>query len=158
MFNKNIDELMNERVDEVNRVQKYYVSEIESKLNKHAIRMLVNMGSEVTVINEEVLEKIKVHSGGETEHIPMKGVEIVGETGVRSKRVTKQVWLEVWLGSECMSACLVVKGLNVGVILGTDTLQKKGMVIDFEKHELRFKSGLRYVRVPLKRRRIMEVW
>ena len=57
---------------------------------------------------------------------------IVGITGVRSKRVTKQVQLNMVIdGVGYDNTFLVVQGLNLEVILGNDFLTNHKAVIDF---------------------------
>lgn len=127
-------------------------SEIEVIIEGKKVNMLVDTGSEVTIISEDLVQEIKEINQGKIIELPVKGVELIGATGVRSKRVTKQVLMEVKVGNEGMNiAFLVVKGLNTGVILGRDTIQLEGMVIDFRKNELRFLGNLGEVSVPLKK-------
>ena len=57
--------------------------------------------------------------------------QIVGITGVRSKRVTKQVHLNMVInGVGYDNTFLVVRGLNLEVILGNDFLIKHKAVTD----------------------------
>ena len=66
--------------------------------------------------------------------LPVAGVTVVEVTGVRSKRVTKQVQLNVYIkGIEFENTFLVVKGLNLDIILGNDFLERNKAVIDFNQ-------------------------
>ena len=70
---------------------------IEGKKVKTLV--LVDTGSEVSVISEHILEELK----GVNKNIPslpVVGVTIVGITGVRSKCVTKQVQLNMVINGE----------------------------------------------------------
>ena len=64
-------------------------------------------------------------------------VTIVGITGVRSKRVTTQVQLNILINGESYeNTFLVVRGLNLEVILGNDFLIRNNAVINFRKRIL----------------------
>lgn len=59
--------------------------------------MLIDTGTEINVIEEGLLEKVKQFSKFHVE-LQMKGVEIIGRVGARSKKVTQQVYFQVSLG------------------------------------------------------------
>ena len=84
--------------------------------------------------------------------LPVAGVTIVGITGVRSKRVTKQVHLNMIInGVEYDNTFLVVRGLNLEVILGNDFLIKHKAVIDFQKRLLVLNNEGRPVEISFER-------
>ena len=67
----------------------------------------------------------------------------MGETGVRSKRITRQVQLNILINEvEFENTFLVVKGLSLDVILGNDFLERNGAVIDFNKQIVNLKRGI----------------
>ena len=83
-------------------------------------KTLIDTGSEISVISESGLEELK-ELNKNIPSLPVAGVTIVGVTGVRSKRVTKQVQLNMLInGVEFENTFLVVRGLNLEVILGND--------------------------------------
>ena len=76
----------------------------------------------------------------------------MGVTGVRSKRVTRQVQLNIYINeTEFENTFLVVKGLSLDVILGNDFLERNKAVIDFNKKIVEFNKGSEPVRVNFKR-------
>ena len=113
--------------------------------------MCIRDRSEISVISENVmveLQEVNKHIPS----LPVAGVTVVGVTGVRSKRVTKQVQLNIYISeTEFENTFLVVKGLNLDVILGNDFLERNGAVIDFNKRMVEFKRWGEPVRVSFER-------
>ncbi|WP_368981260.1 hypothetical protein, partial [Pseudomonas poae] len=61
-------------------------------------------------------------------------------TGVRSKRVSKQICLDVQIGdTSVLMNFLVVKGLNLDFIMGCDFLGNSKAKIDFENKLINLK-------------------
>ena len=84
--------------------------------------------------------------------MPVAGVTIVGITGVRSKRVTKQVQLNMIINrGEYENTFLVVRGLNLEVILGNDFLVRHKVVIEFKKRVLELNNEIKPIRVSFER-------
>lgn len=70
---------------------------------------------------------------------------------VRTKKVTQQIYLQVRLEDVSIHlSFLVMNGLNVWVILGIDTLNKKEMFIDFSKQQLCFEHEYKQIVVLLR--------
>lgn len=106
--------------------KQYRVSEVSCSINGITTKMLIDTGSEVTIISENLLEKIRKKTKKDTHQLPVQGMEIMGATGVQSKRITKQVWLNVQLEDrEMQLPFLVAKGFNVDLVLGTDIIKEK---------------------------------
>ena len=96
-------------------------------------KTLIDTGSEISVVSENVLGELQ-RVNKNIPSLPVAGVTVVGVTGVISKRVTKQVQLNIFLnGIEFENTFLVVKGLNLDIILGNDFLERNKAVIDFNK-------------------------
>ena len=71
-----------------------------------------------SVISENVLEELR-ELNKNIPSLPVAGVTIVGVTGVRSKRVTKYVNLNMKInGVEYDNTFLVVRGLNLESYIG----------------------------------------
>ena len=84
--------------------------------------------------------------------LPVAGITVVGVTGVRSKRITRQVQLNILINEiEFENTFLVVKGLSLDVILGNDFLERNGAIIDFNKQIVKFENGNKPVRVKFKK-------
>lgn len=104
--------------DELNEVS---LSEIKIKVANETIRTLLDTGSEVSVISERVLDTLKENEGVIFPTLPVAGVTVVGVTGVRSKRINRQVLLQFEMGEQLFKhTFLVIKGLNFDLILGSD--------------------------------------
>ena len=104
-------------------------------------KTLIDMGSEISVVSENVLGELQ-RVNKNIPLLPVAGVTVVGVTGVRSKRVTKQVQLNVYInGIEFENTFLVVKGLNLDIILGNDFLERNKAVIDFNQRIVEFNKG-----------------
>ena len=59
-------------------------------------KTLIDTGSEISVVSENVIGELK-EINKNIPSLPVAGVTVVGVTGVRSKRVTKQVQLNIFL-------------------------------------------------------------
>ena len=98
------------------------LTDVRINIECKEITTLVDTGSEVSVISEHMLDELK-ETNKNIPSLPVAGVTIVGITGVRSKRVTKQVQLNMIInGGEYENTFLVVRWLNLEVILGNDFL------------------------------------
>ena len=94
-------------------------------------KTLIDTGSEISVISENVMGELK-ELNKNIPSLPVAGVTVVGVTGVTSKRITRQVHLNILINEvEFENTFLVVKGLSLDVILGNDFLERNGAVIDF---------------------------
>ena len=70
------------------------LTEVKINIEGKEIKTLIDTGSEVSVISEHTLDELK-ELNKNIPSLPVAGVTIVGITGVRSKRVTKQVHLNM---------------------------------------------------------------
>ena len=94
------------------------LTEVRINIKGKEIQTLIDTGSEVSVISEHILNELK-ETNKNIPSLPVSGVTIVGITGVRSKRVTKQVQLNMIInGGEYEKTFLVVCGLNLGGDIG----------------------------------------
>ena len=74
--------------------------------------------------------------------LPVAGVTVVGVTGVRSKRVTKQIHLSfLIINAEFENTFFVVKGLSLNIILGNDFLQRNKAGINFKEKVVELDGG-----------------
>ena len=81
-------------------------------------KTLIDTGSEISVISENVMGELK-EINKNIPSLPVAGVTAVGVTGVRSKRITRQVQLNISINEiDFENTFLVVKGLSLDVILG----------------------------------------
>ena len=132
------EELMED--DDVEAVRRENgLTEVKINIEGKKLKTLIDTGSEISVISEHILDELK-ELNKNIPSLPVAGVTIVGITGVRSKRVTKQVHLNMVInGVGYDNTFLVICGLNLEVILGNDFLIKHKAVIDFQKWMLELK-------------------
>ena len=105
-------ELMEEDDTEAARLETG-LTEVRIQIEGKEIKTLVDTGSEVSVISEHILEGLQ-ETNKNIPSLPVAGVTIVGITGVRSKRVTKQVHLSMVINRVGYdNTFLVVRGLNL---------------------------------------------
>ena len=143
-------ELMEEEDMEAVR-QEQGLTEIKISIEGKEVKTLVDTGSEVSVISEHILDEIR-ENNKHIPSLPVAGVSIVGVTGVRSKRVTKQVQLNMIInGGTYENSFLVVRGLNLEVILGNDFLIRHSAVIDFKKRIVELSHESQPIRVSFER-------
>ena len=144
------EELLEEEDFEAGR-RENGLTEVKINIEGKEIKTLIDTGSEISVISEHVLDELK-EINKNIPSLPVAGVTIVGITGIRSKRVTKQVHLNMIInGVGCDNTFLVVQGLNLDVILGNDFLIKHKAVIDFHKRVLELNSEVESVRINFER-------
>ena len=103
------------------------------------------------MISEHILDELR-ETNKHIPSLPVVGVTTVGITGVRSKRVTKQVQLNMMInGGTYENTFLVVHGLNLEVILGNDFLIRHRVVTDFKKRVLELSHEIKPSRVSFER-------
>ena len=123
------------------------LTEVKVTIAGKDYKTLIDTGSEISVIAENVLGELR-ETNKNIPILPVAGVTVVGVTGVRSKRVTKQIHLNFLINdTEFENIFLVVKGLSLDIILGNDFLQRNKAVIDFKEKIVEFNGGDRSVRV-----------
>ena len=76
-----------------------WLTEVKLEIEGKPVLTLIDTGSEVSVIAEHVLNKLR-ETNKNIPSLPVAGVTIVGITGVRSKRVTTQVQLNMLINGE----------------------------------------------------------
>ena len=117
------------------------LTEIQVNTGGKHFRTLVDTGSEISVIAENILGELREVN----KNIPDLPI---GVTGVRSKRVTKQIHLSFLINdTDFENTFLVVKGLSLDIILGNDFLQRNRAVINFKEKVIELDGGDRSVRV-----------
>ena len=105
------------------------LTEIQVTIENKHYRTLVDMGSEISVIAENILSELR-EINKNIPVLPVAGVTVIGVTGVRSKRETKQIHLSFLINDvDFDNTFLVVKGLSLDIILGNDFLQRNRAVI-----------------------------
>lgn len=128
-----------------------FLPEVEIRIGSLTGGGIVDSGSQATILSEDFYEKIKENVDYEIPELKMSNTSIVGITGARSKKVEKQVQIEVNFGSLTMPVdCLVVKGVQVDFLIGCDFLIKYNAIVDFKERKLNIVFKSRYHRINLK--------
>ena len=123
------------------------LTETQVTIAGKSYRTLIDTGSEISVIAENILGELR-ETNKNIPILPVAGVTVVGVTGVRSKRVTKQIHLNFLINNaEFENTFLVVKGLSLDIILGNDFLQRNKAVINFKEKVVELDGGDRSIRV-----------
>lgn len=105
------------------------------------MKALIDSGSEVSIISQEMFEKLNVIH--KTPTLPVSGVNIIGITGVRTQPIRTETQLPLQFGNTTVTTVfLVVPKVHVNVLLGIDWLYKCAASLDFQNMTLtgRFKD------------------
>lgn len=122
--------------------------EVEVQLPHRTLAALLDSGSEVTCIAEEIYLEM-LHSGYPVPKLPVPTLCIRGAVGQKGCKVNLQVLIEIsMLGQVCLLSCLVVPGLIKPLILGTDWLLQNAALLDYHHQELTFHLDGKSLTVP----------
>lgn len=121
--------------------------EIIINFEGNPITTLLDTGSELTCLSEEVYNsKIKEL---DPPTLPLKALIIQGAFGTRSKRITRQILLNIEVGGKLFETCfLIVAGLIRPCILGADWLQNHNCILNFTGKHLEIHVNKEPVIVP----------
>lgn len=121
------------------------------KIAGHEFEIMVDTGSDPTVISLEFYEHLKAVTKVEFPTLPTPNLFIKGATGVKSKHVHSQVFIDFeFSGIEFPQVVLVVPNLNAPFILGFDFMTKYKAKIDCMEKCLVLLNESHKVRVPFK--------
>lgn len=113
---------------------------LNGRVEGKKILLLVDSGSEINCISEEVYKDIQKTISNIPE-LPMTGVTIKGAIGTRSKKITRQVYLRIQLNGVTWDVVfLVIPGLVRDAILGTEFLHQNQATIQFEARTISLMS------------------
>ena len=103
--------------------------------------ILIDCGSEVSGISENFFDKL-VKKGFQLDKLPVVGISVTGALGRKSKKINKQVYLELQFGDMTLGiTCLVIPDLVSDILLGVDWLFDNSVKLDF---------GARRILIPYK--------
>lgn len=112
--------------------------EVSVECEKFKVKALIDTGSEVSAIDEELFRKMG-EEGIKLPIYPMNKCFLICANNKRTNPITKQTLVTVKIGNrEVEVVCLVVKNLIRELILGTDWLTDAGAVIDFRRKRVQF--------------------
>ena len=111
------NDLSDEEAGESNNA--FGMAEFEAEVFNTKYIFLVDSGSELTAIDDRMFEKIKNQTTETIPQLPVLGISVIGVMGVRSKKVTKQIMLQLKVNKNTINVpFLVIPGLNMGAIIG----------------------------------------
>lgn len=142
-----VNKTSSESKEEAKNDTMVFLPKILVKLENIEHLVLVDTGSTVSVISEDILEHIQL-SNGDLPILPATGMAIQGVTGKITK-IKRQALLRVEIENTQQSVVfLVVKGLNIPVILGMDWMAKRNAKVDLKNKQLIFENEGQYYKTP----------
>jgi transposase InsO family protein len=116
------------------------VPEIDIHIAQHSTVALLDTGSEVSCISEEVWANL-TSTGRKPPTLPVTSIHLRGAIGQRSCQVVIQCYLEIIIEEHAYPVvALVVKNLIKPAILGADWLHEQRAVIDFDDNQVILKG------------------
>lgn len=99
------------------------------------ILALIDTGSQITTISEELYQYLSLH--GKVTELPLSNVSIYAAIGKSSTNIKKQIFYDFMIGENKISSCfLVVPKLSAQIILGNDWLLRNDSVIDYKTRSI----------------------
>nr|CAI5822142.1 unnamed protein product [Callosobruchus analis] len=121
---------------------------IKVKIQDIVLDAIIDSGSDVTVVSEELYNGIKCNR---IPVLPVSGVAISTAVGKKRQRIKQQVCLSVvLLGNEDIEFnlnCLIVPGLNCQLLLGCDWLLENKVKVDFSNNAIKIMRNNEYFSV-----------
>lgn len=116
-------------------------------ISGHQSSVLLDTGSEVTLISEEFFHELQQSLNVKLPTLPVTNLCLKGATGIRSKKVTLQTFLDLTFNNQIFPfPVLIVPSVNLPFILGIDFLKKYQCTIDCMSETLGLLDG--QVQVP----------
>lgn len=99
------------------------------------IKMLVDSGSEISIISQELFDTLKHKYSLPT--LPVSGVSIIGITGVKNQQIRIETMIPIKLNNTTIfQTLLIISKVNVDLLLGIDWLCKYEVTINFKQSEV----------------------
>lgn len=116
---------------------------VSLRIDSHQVSVLIDTGSEITLISLELFEELKSVTGLPFPTLPVTNIAIKGITGVRSKSVTFQTYIDLKFNETCFpTPILVVPSVNIPFIVGIDFLRKNKAIINCAEETLELCDGM----------------
>ena len=131
---KNIrEELLEEEANQLQQNNSEIVH-IKATINGTVTIIMVDTGSNISLINQPELERIQANSRTPIPTLPINNIIIIGATGKQNKTVRKQVSLELDNQKSTIPIVfLVANGLPFSMLIGCDVLRRYSAVINLQK-------------------------
>lgn len=131
--------------------ENYELVEVNVKICNKEFMLIIDTGSEVSVVNEKIIKELKVNNSKNLSIVPAQNISIVSATGIKHKKVNKQVILDV--GFEKMElpiVFLIVDDLNTDLIVGCDFLKEIKGIVNFEEEKVVIKKlEIPFIKKPI---------
>ena len=96
--------------------------------------IMIDTGSNVSLINQPELERIQANSNIPIPTLPINNIVIIGATGKQNKTIRKQVSLELNSQNTIIPIIfLVANGLPFNMLIGCEELRQHSAIIDMQK-------------------------
>lgn len=93
--------------------------ELEIMIGEVRVKSIVDSGSQATIMSEDMYDMLKTNSHIEIPELPVTNVSVQGITGVKSKKVNKQIYLPCRLNDSVFDIpCFIVRGIPTILIMG----------------------------------------
>lgn len=126
--------------EEQNEVNESYHPMLKVNLYGSEVSAVVDSGSDICAINEELYLKVK--EGKDIPELPVQGVRVIGAIGAKSNLIRSQAMLTVKIqGRRFDVNMMIVRGLCVEMILGVNWLIANCVVVDFTRGSVKVRTG-----------------
>ena len=131
---KNIrEELLEEEANQLPKTNSEIVH-IKATINRIITIIMIDTGSNISLINQPELEQIQANSQIPIPTLPINNIIIIGATGKQNKSIRKQVSLELDNQNTTIPIVfLVANGLPFNMLIGCYVLRQHSAVISLQK-------------------------
>lgn len=123
--------VLNYDVNSILKTSAVCLPEIELQIENLTVLALIDSGSEITCISEELYFKLqKIQQSIPV--LPLKAIQIQGAFSKKSRKVTRQILLSVKIQETTFHfCCLIIPELLKNFIIGTDWLNQQQATLGF---------------------------
>jgi hypothetical protein len=115
--------------------------QVEIVTNKISINAIIDSGSEVNLISEEIYGKL-IKAGAQIPVLPVENVVLVTAFGKKSKRIRQQVLIEFTMEDDFFECIFLISSqLKNEAIIGCQFLKEYGICIDFCREIISYVRG-----------------
>ena len=105
---------------------------IDIKIGDRNVKGVIDMGSEISLITEDLYAQL-LSQGIEMLELKLQSTVLVTAFGSRSRRIKKQVYIQIFIGDDCFEHVFLVSGqLMESLLIGAYFLQEYGVVVNFK--------------------------
>jgi hypothetical protein len=137
------EDLLKEPNNKIFQAMKFKYPEVECAIEHfQGVSILIDSGAQINCISQDFLHTL-LQNNITLEEIPVTNTFIKGATGIRSKKVKKQVYLPLIFTTQdktvkLFSHFFVVEGLAIPILLGSNWLFSQNSIINLKDSNLSF--------------------